>query len=67
MNTINQKDLKIGNSYRYNSSQTEIDSFTFTIFQINKDNVDIIINNSQYSKLKLEEFTNSNLIQIQLN
>lgn len=64
MKTTKNQYLNIGDTYKYNSTKNDIDSFTFTIFQINQDNVDVIVNKSQYSKIKISEFKNPNLIKI---
>ncbi len=61
----NKINLKIGDTFRYNSTKPDIDSFEFTIFQINQKNVDVIINNSIYHKIKMSEFNISNLIKIE--
>ncbi len=63
-NPTNQKPLEIGDAFEYKSTDVNIDSFVFTIFQINVDNVDVIINNSQHRKIKLAEFGNPNLVKL---
>lgn len=59
-----KNNLKIGDKFKYNSAAIGIDSFIFTVFQINITNVDIIVNNGTYTKIPLSEFSNSNLSKI---
>ena len=50
-----QKMVKIGDKYKYVSSNPEIQNFEFTVFGINGDYLDIIVNNCMYQKIHKRE------------
>jgi len=52
-------DIKIGDKFKYQSTKEGVDSFEFTIYQINDSNYDIVINHSDLAKIKKSELMNN--------
>ncbi len=50
--------LKYGDEFYYNSSKFGVDSFKFKIIMVNKDFLDIIVDNIHIKKIKTEELNN---------
>ena len=56
--------MKIGDTYEYNSTKDGVDSFTFTIFGINNNTLDILVNKEIYAKIKKSELKANNVRKI---
>ncbi len=60
-NKTNHQNIKVGDKFYYKSTKKDVCSFEFTVFGINDDDIDIIINKEMYRKIKKSELDQFNV------